>query len=411
MKALSNHLEKAVKWPYSTIKDASIGIFDGPHATPKESSEGATYLGIENVSPEGRLDFTKTKFISDDELPKWTKRVTPQVNDVVFSYEATLHRYAMIPVGFRGCLGRRMGLVRPNPKVLDPKYLLYVFLSPYWRDIVTSNTQSGATVDRLPLIKFPSLKIPLPPLPTQRRIADILSAYDDLIEANRRSIQLLEESARLLYKEWFVRFRFPNHEKVKMVDVLPEGWRRVALTQVADVNGLNIGKLNNEEIEYIDISSVSTGSIDSSVWYSSDEAPGRAKRGVRHTDILWSCVRPNRKSYAMVWNPHSRLVASTGFAVITATKVSAFYLYHALTTDQYVGYLSNNAGGAVYPAVTGKVFESSEVLVPIKSVNDQFHKICEPIFSTLNLMQSQSKELATARDRILPRLMNGTLKV
>lgn len=96
------------------IKDISIGIYDGPHATPPESTEGPIFLSIDNVTDEGRLDLSKVKLISERDFPKWTRRVTPKKDDIVFSYEATLHRYAILPDGFRGCLGRRMALVRPN---------------------------------------------------------------------------------------------------------------------------------------------------------------------------------------------------------------------------------------------------------------------------------------------------------
>lgn len=111
------------------IKDYCLGIYDGPHATPKESSDGPIFLGIKNITDDGRLDFSEIRHVSEEEFPKWTRRVTPQANDVVFTYEATLHRYALIPENFRGCLGRRVALVRPDPNQVDSHYLLYFFLS------------------------------------------------------------------------------------------------------------------------------------------------------------------------------------------------------------------------------------------------------------------------------------------
>jgi len=115
------------------IKDFLLGIYDGPHATPKEADEGPIFLGIKNVTPEGRLDLTEIRHVSEQEFPKWTKRVSPQKDDVVFSYEATLHRYALIPEGFHGCLGRRMALVRPDQGKIIPRFLHYYFMSPAWK--------------------------------------------------------------------------------------------------------------------------------------------------------------------------------------------------------------------------------------------------------------------------------------
>ena len=107
------------------IKDFALGIFDGPHATPKESDEGPIFLGIKNVTPQGTLDLSEIRHVSEEEYPHWTKRVVPRENDIVFSYEATLHRYAVIPQGFIGCLGRRMALVRPDQKRVNPRFLHY----------------------------------------------------------------------------------------------------------------------------------------------------------------------------------------------------------------------------------------------------------------------------------------------
>jgi type I restriction enzyme S subunit len=219
------------------IKDYCLGIFDGPHATPKESRDGPVFLGIKNVTEDGQLDLSEIRHVSEEEYPRWTRRVTPQSGDVVFTYEATLHRYALIPDGFRGCLGRRVALVRPDPEQVDSRYILYFFLSRRWRDVVESNVITGATVDRIPLEKFPSFPAALPRLDVQQRIADILSAYDDLTENNRRRIVLLEEAARQLYREWFIRLRFPGYEHAQVVDSslgpISSRWRVVRLGDIA----------------------------------------------------------------------------------------------------------------------------------------------------------------------------------
>ena len=215
------------------IRDIALGIYDGPHATPKEADDGPIFLGIKNVTPQGALDFSDIRYISEADYPKWTKRVVPQEDDIVFSYEATLHRYAIIPKGFRGCLGRRMALIRLDKTKVDPRFLHYYFMTPAWRMVVESNVVSGATVDRIPLIRFPDFELRLPALHVQHRIASVLSAYDDLIENNRRRIRLLGQAARLLYREWFVHLRFPGHEKVKITDGVPEGWERKTVSSIA----------------------------------------------------------------------------------------------------------------------------------------------------------------------------------
>jgi type I restriction enzyme S subunit len=209
-----------------TIREISVGVYDGPHATPELHDEGAAvFLGIPNLRPDGRIDVTAARWVAEGDLAKWTRRVTPQPNDIVFTYEATLNRYAIIPEGFKCCLGRRTALIRPDPSQIDHRFLFYYFFSPRWRAQIEANTLTGATVDRIPLTTFPEFEVLVPELQEQRRIAEVLSAYDDLIATNQRRIALLEDAARRLYREWFVHLRFPGHESVPVKDGVPEGWR------------------------------------------------------------------------------------------------------------------------------------------------------------------------------------------
>ena len=164
-----------MKWEKAKISDICHGIYDGPHATPPVSGDGAIFLGISNITRDGHLDLSSPKYISEDDFPKWTKRVIPQAGDIVFSYEATLNLYAIIPEGFRGCLGRRMALIRPNEKKVFGKYLYYYFFSDEWRGTITENTVIGATVDRIPLIRFPDFLVSFPPLEKQRTMIELSS--------------------------------------------------------------------------------------------------------------------------------------------------------------------------------------------------------------------------------------------
>src|SRR5437016_6189325 len=108
-------------WKTVPIKHIYCALYDGPHATPKPSHEGPIFLGIGNLTDDGHLNLTEIRHIAEEDFPKWTKRVTPLPGDIVFTYEATLNRYAIIPKGFRGCLGRRLALIRPNKERVDTR--------------------------------------------------------------------------------------------------------------------------------------------------------------------------------------------------------------------------------------------------------------------------------------------------
>ena len=404
--------KRTAPWPKVPIKAVYSGFFDGVHGTPKVAAEGPVFLGIKNITEDGHLDLSDVRHIAEEDFPKWTRRVEPHPGDIVFTYEATLNHYAIIPEGFRGCLGRRLGLIRPDPQKVDTRFLFYYFFGDEWRRTIATNTIPGATVERIPIISFPDFQITLPPLPTQHRIAAILSAYDDLVENNNRRIKILEEIARLIYHEWFVEFRFPGRNRIEAANrtasTVPSGWRLSTLADVADINALTLNRDDRpDEIEYVDIASVSTGRIDKVQRLQFKDAPGRARRRVRHGDIIWSSVRPNRKSYSLVLYPGSNLVVSTGFTVITPRAVLFSYLYPATTTDGFVGYLTNHARGAAYPAVTSADFETAQILLPDEAVLKAYDEAVAPLYLEAALLTAKNTLLRRTRDLLLPRLISS----
>lgn len=390
------------------------GFFDGPHATPKPSDQGPVYLGIKNITEDGHLDLSQTRRIAWDDFPRWTRRVRPEPGDVVFTYEASLHRYAIIPEGFEGCLGRRTALIRPDRSKVDSRFLLYQLLSPQWRAAITRRLNIGATVDRIPLVDFPTFHIQLPPLRVQTQIVAILAAYDELVENNLRRIQVLEEMAQSVYQEWFIGFRFPGHEQVAMADSpigrIPDAWAVCRLAEVADVNSESIRPRSApEEIQYIDISSVSPGSVDSTSVMPLRDAPSRARRIVRNGDTIWSTVRPNRRSHALILDPPANTIASTGFAVLRPTAVPWSFLYLATSTREFSTYLANHARGAAYPAVNAEDFERALVLVPPDTLLQDFAGLVDPMLWLREVLRRQNEWLSASRDQLLPRLVSGAI--
>jgi type I restriction enzyme S subunit len=193
---------------------------------------------------------------------------------------------------------------------------------------------------------------------------------------------------------------------------LPAGWDVAQLGELADINATSIRRGEEpDEILYVDISSVSPGRIDKTEAFRFTDAPGRARRIVKHGDIIWSCVRPNRRSCSLILDPPVNLIVSTGFAVISARDAPYTYLYQALTTDDFVGYLTNHATGAAYPAVTGKDFENARIIRPARLHLDRFHGIVEPCMALREKLHRKNVTLRRTRDLLLPRLVSGELDV
>ena len=362
------------------------------------------------------MDFLdEVRFVEAEVFAKWNRRTTPRKGDVILTREAPLGEVGMLRDDDSVFLGQRLVLYRNDPRKLDNRFLLYSLRSDFLQGQIRA-FGSGATVEHMRVPDAEKLLLRLPPLRTQRRIGDILGVYDDLIENNTRRIKILEEMAQMIYREWFVNFRFPDHHKVRMANSelgpIPEGWKVATLGEIAEVNQTTIKlKQPDDLITYVDIASVSTGRIDQKIRIPFGDAPGRARRVVGKGDIIWSTVRPNRKSFALILNPEPDLVVSTGFAVLTPTKVPFTYLYFYSTTDDFAKYLSNHATGAAYPAVNAADFEKAKMLLPLDSLLQRFHSLTASCLELRDCLQRQNSNLSSTREILLPKLISGEVSV
>jgi type I restriction enzyme S subunit len=311
-------------------------------------------------------------------------------------------------LGIRACFPDSIIAVETDPSKAHPIFLKYAIdrLKPQLRRVTR-----GATQDNLSVAKLLAFKFPVPPLTVQVCIGEILGSYGDMIANSRRRMLLLEDAIQQLYQEWFVRLRFPGYEHTRIRDGVPAGWSRERLDVAAEINRETLPGSFNGEIEYIDISAVTRGQVKETTRYNFRDAPSRARRVVRHGDIIWSCVRPNRRSHAVIWQPASNLIVSTGFAVITPTALPTSYLYQAVTTDAFVGLLENHARGAAYPAVVTADFGQAHVLVPPTRIVELFDDFAAPLLAQINVLRLHNDKLRAARDLLLPRLMSGEIRV
>lgn len=179
------------QWRKTTVGQVAH-VFDGPHATPKKTQEGPWYLSISSLK-SGRVDLTESAHLGNEDFPKWTRRVAPQPGDTLFSYETRLGQAGFWDIEEPAALGRRMGLLRPKPQAVDPRFLTLVYLGPQFQASIRSKTVSGSTVDRIPIADMASWELWLPPLAEQIRIVQVLNSFDKL--ANDLSVGLPAELA------------------------------------------------------------------------------------------------------------------------------------------------------------------------------------------------------------------------
>ncbi len=373
-------------------------------------AKGIPVVKIKNITTDNAVDLAETDCVPESLLtPKLQKFVLSDGDIILAMTGATAGKVGKVRTTRPILLNQRVAKIAPVEA--DHGFIWSVVSSQeyqekffYLADGAAQPNMSGGQIE--------GLEIPCPPLPVQRRIAGILSAYDELMENSQRRIRLLEAMARALYREWFVNFRFPGHEEQPRIasplGEIPQGWQVKKLADIAEVNHAQINaRTAPEELHYIDISSVSPGQIDSITTYAFADAPGRARRIVQHGDVLWSCVRPNRRSHAQVMHPEPNTIASTGFAVLTAAAVPFTFLYFATTTDDFVAFLTNNATGAAYPAVSGATFEKANLLIPPAPLLKKFGDATIPMAEQIHTLQRRIQNLRRTRDLLLPRLLSG----
>ena len=301
--------------------------------------------------------------------------------------------------------------VRLNRMVADPVFYHYYFKSSICRirSIVIQGVQAGIRGNDLK-----KLRVHIPALETQQRISSILSAYDDLIENNRQRIQLLEQAARLLYKEWFVHLRFPGHEHVKIIDGVPEGWVKGT---VADFGKCITGKTPSTKtpenfggnILFVKTPDMHRNRIiiETEDSLSDRGAATQHKKTLPVGTILVACI--GAKLGVVSITGRSCQTNQQINAVIPYENYMRHYILFALIDVK--PRLEAMGGGATMPNVNKTKFTSIPVLIPSQRLLREFEVVSKVLFQQIELLEQQYSSLTSARDLLLPRLMNGEIAV
>ena len=291
----------------------------------------------------------------------------------------------------------------------NPRYVYY-----YLKTMHLEQYNAGAGVPTLNQNHLHSLKLLVHSKERQKEVATILSTYDTLIENNTKRIHLLEKMAENLHKEWFVRFRFPGHEKVEMENGLPKRWKYFKIEELCEINKYTLKVTNApKEILYLDTGSITCGKISELESVPFVDAPSRARRLVRHNSIVYSTVRPNLQHYGILKTPASNMVVSTGFVVLDCKYDIANIVYLALAHPSVYKYCSLIADCAVatYPSIKPKEIGKISIALPPMDVAIKWNNRLECFYRTKQNLQHQNTLLVRQRDLLLPRLMSGKLEV
>ncbi len=386
-------------------------VTDGTHDSPKLQESGIPFIKGKHISA-GRIDFDNCDFITEEDHRKCIKRVKPRLDDVLFSNIGSVGDAARVTKEIEFSI-KNVALFRPNPQRIDPLYFYYLVISPYFRGHFL-NVRSGSAQPFISLENFRSLKFNcLKDKVAQKYVGYTLFAYDDLIEKNRRRIHLLEQAARLLYKEWFIHLRFPGYEHAKIIDGVPEGWEKKRIADVCNTFGGGTPSTRVAEYWDGDITWVVPSDItknDCIVLLDSERKI--TEKGFRESSAKMvpagTILMTSRASVGYFALMDQAVCTNQGFIniILHDDELRMYLLYNLMSR---VNELRGNAKGTTYPEISKGRFREMSIVLPKKPLVIEFARITGDIVRQIRCLKRSIKCLESARDLLLPRLMNGEI--
>lgn len=383
-----------MKW--ETVQLGDIAEFsNGVNFNKSAYLDGIKLIGVSDFGNRFSPDYT-----SLDEIKKEVVRTNDylQHGDIVFVRSngnkelvgrCMLINKPTIPVTYSGfCIRARL----IDISKYNPIFFTYLFKSKAFRKTLTG-TAIGANIQNLSQSRLKSCSVQIPNFDTQKRIADILSAYDNLIENNQKQIKLLEEAAQRLYKEWFVDLRFRGYENTPIIDGVPQGWRKVSL---GDITPILTGKKD-----------ANFGTKDGTYpFFTCSQEPIKAPSYSFDTSavLLAGNGDLNVKLYRGKFEAYQRTY------VLSPKDDSYLYLLYN-TVNESMATLANGASGSTIKFLTKGMIESISIFIPTEKILIQYNQFAESVQQKLECLKQTIKNAIEARDRLLPKLMSGELEV
>jgi type I restriction enzyme S subunit len=406
-----------MRWPTVILGEIAELVTKGTTPTTlghQFTEEGVNFIKAEALNGDSGLDPSGFFFI-DQETHEMLGRSILKEEDVL----VTIAGAQIGKCGFAkkehlpANTNQAVGIVRIDPNKAVPRFVYYFFKQIATFSLIQS-LGAQAAQPNLNLTRLKQIELPQPSLREQDRIARFLSDYDDLIENNRRRMAMLQEAARLLYREWFVRLRFPGHEHSPIVNDVPEGWHKASVSALGMVL---TGKTPptkypgnyGSEMPFIKTPDMHASSIvvKTESYLSEKGAESQANKRLPPHSIMVACI--GNKLGVVALNAYN---AQTNQQINSLIPFKDYYRYYAyFVLSNMKGRLEAMGGGATMPNVSKSKFESMTLVIPNKQLLVQFHNLAAPLFKQIQRLTETNIKLSEARDILLPHLMSGEITV
>jgi type I restriction enzyme S subunit len=381
------------------LREATLNIVDSEHKTAPQQETGIPYVKTSDIE-EGHLLLNQASKVSEETYEEWTQRLEPEPGDIILTREAPVGRVGIVPEGERVCLGQRTVLIRPDPEVLDGRYLLYLLRSgDVQREFKALS--SGSTVDHLNLSDLRSFELPeLPPLNEQKRIGETLGNIDKKIKVNEDINNTLEEIERTIFKSWFVDFEPYSDYKDSELGEIPSEFEIKTISEFAKVILGNSPKSDfyNEDGDGLPFFQ---GSKNFGLRYPEIERYCTKKKKIAEPDDVLISIR------APVGDINKTMVKCIVGRGVTALRMndhSNEYLYHLLKAKKHMW--EKYKSGTTFNSINKGDIQDFPVALPPKEDIEKFNRLVKPMSQKFKENVKENEHLADLRDTLLPELVS-----
>ena len=404
-----------VTWPLKRMEElceitSSKRIFAADYV-----SEGVPFYRGREITEKykGNLEVSTELFITEEKFREIERKSgAPKQGDLLLTSVGTLGSVYVVKLGDRFYFKDGNLTWFRYFKELDSQFLYYWIGSPKGKAELQKCT-IGSSQSAFTIVLLKSMEIELPPLPVQQRIAGILSAYDELIENSQRRIKILETTARTLYREWFVHFRFPGHENhprvTSSLGEIPQGWEVKKLADVAEDMRRNISKGQLEEpTPFVGLEHIPRRSLALDAWETTTEL-GSNKLEFKKGEILFGKIRPYFHKVSVA--PFDGLCSADTIVIRSRQPEHYAIVVGCVSSDEFVALATATSNGSKMPRANWSVLEEHLIAIPTLTVANQFSAVVEPAIQQMQALIFQIQNLRRTRDLLLPRLLSCQIDV
>lgn len=382
-----------MKWEKVKLINCCNSLTDGDHQAPPKSSDGVPFVTISNII-NNQFDFDNTMFVPYEYYENLDEKRKPRKNDILYSVVGSYGIPVLIKNNSPFVFQRHIAILKPKEEV-NAKFLYYTMLSNEFY-VKADNVALGAAQRTISLTALRNIEINVPDIEVQHKIANILSAYDDLIENNQKQIKLLEEAAQRLYKEWFVDLRFPGYEDIPIINGMPEGWEEEEINKIFNIKygkTLPTNKIKNSGKYPV---------------YGANGIIGYYNQKNCNDYVVLITSRGNGSGEVSRTHDKEAFVTNNSFIIMPVNDLIKLpFTYQLMKTINF----KRICTGSAQPQLTNKSINILKVVLPSDELVLKFCQYTEIYYEKIENLLSQNKRLIEARDRLLTKLMSGEIEV